>query len=413
MRSKAATYALNVVLGAAVSLCAIPTIIAAVGPAAWASLAAAQAVGTIAAIVIEFGWGYVGPANVAAIGAARERAAYLAQSLSARMFLALGVIPVALVVILVVTPTGHPSLAAAMAGTSMAVQGLASPWFYVGSGDPRRLLVADSLPRAAGTIAGLFALSAGGGVEEFAALQLVGALTPFLYCVVFASRASADWGWRCRAIGRRLKSNGHAVAIALSAAAYGLVPMVVVAVRVPGALPSFALADRFSKYALVGTQPIIQLAQGHVPATSSPVELRERCRRALNLALVAGLGVGSLFAIFAPLGARVLTQGDVAIGIGLCLPMGIVVGSVMVTGIVGLACLVALGRVRAVAASTFAGALVGLPLAIVVAPAFGGVGVAWSVAVAELFVLVVQVVALRSALRPRSTSDSLTDGSRL
>lgn len=398
MKRKIGLYGLNVGVGALVSLGAIPVIIAAAGPTVWGAIAAAQAMGAIAAIIIEFGWGYVGPAEVAA-RSGRDRPSYLGDSLAARLWIATAALPLCAAATFLIVPSSDAPVAATIAATSVAFQGLASPWYYVGCGDPRRLLIADTLPRAAGTTLGMGALLLGGGILAFAVIQLLGAVLPFLYSALRVAAPPADWERSAGGIRRRLARNLDAVVTAIAAAAYGLLPTIVVAGLARPSLPTYALADKFSKYALVAMQPVVQLSQGYVPAARTRQELISRSRRTVGSVSVVSVLAGLVAATCAPIAAEVMTQGQIELSWSLAIAMGVIVSSILMTGVIGLACLVALGRTRTVAVSTVVGAGLGLPLSIVGAEASGAEGVAWSVAVAELAVLLVQAAALRGEFR--------------
>jgi O-antigen/teichoic acid export membrane protein len=81
------------------------------------------------------------------------------------------------------------------------------------------------------------------------------------------------------------------------------------------------------------------------------------------------------------------------------LPLGIAFIGIATAAIVGYACLVVVGRVRALAVSTLIGALVGAPLILLFAAAGSVPAVAWAVAVSELCVAGYQVLVLRAELR--------------
>lgn len=81
------------------------------------------------------------------------------------------------------------------------------------------------------------------------------------------------------------------------------------------------------------------------------------------------------------------------------LPLGVAFVGIATAAIVGYACLVVVGRVRALAVSTLIGAIVGAPLILLFAAAGSVPLVAWAVAVSELCVGGYQVLVLRRELR--------------
>jgi hypothetical protein len=114
-----------------------------------------------------------------------------------------------------------------------------------------------------------------------------------------------------------------------------------------------------------------------------------------------GLVAGILVAALSPLASTLLSAGALTVPIEISVPLGVAFVGVGTSAVVGYACLVAVGRVRALAVSTVIGAIVGAPLIV----AFAMLGslplVAWAVAISELCVAGYQVAALLKALRVR------------
>ena len=80
-------YGLSVAISGVVSLAVIPAIIVAAGADAWATIAVAQAVAGFAFVFAVYGWGVVGPTEVARLADDR-RGAYYFESLLSRTWLA-------------------------------------------------------------------------------------------------------------------------------------------------------------------------------------------------------------------------------------------------------------------------------------------------------------------------------------
>ena len=81
------------------------------------------------------------------------------------------------------------------------------------------------------------------------------------------------------------------------------------------------------------------------------------------------------------------------------IPLGVAFIGIGTTAVVGYACLVAVGRTRALAGSTVVGAAVGAPLILFGAWSGSLLLVASAVAVSEICVAIYQLLALRNALR--------------
>src|SRR4051794_30938992 len=98
-------FAFNMFIVAGSSLVAIPLVIGLAGGNVWAAVTVAQTVGALAAILVAFGWGVLGPATVAKMHADADQRQYFTDSLAARAYLfALTAVPMALVVEHVRTP---------------------------------------------------------------------------------------------------------------------------------------------------------------------------------------------------------------------------------------------------------------------------------------------------------------------
>ena len=118
MRTKTALrfaggYGLSVAISGVVSLAVIPAIIVAAGADAWATIAVAQAVAGFAFVFAVYGWGVVGPTEVAGLTDDR-RGAYYFESLLSRAWLSLVILPVSIVIAIVII--GHDALLAASDG---------------------------------------------------------------------------------------------------------------------------------------------------------------------------------------------------------------------------------------------------------------------------------------------------------
>src|SRR4051794_9604464 len=79
-------FTLSVAVNGLASLAAIPLLVHGAGPAGWASIATGQVVGGVAGAVVSWGWGVVGPPEVAALPPA-SRVEYLRRSLPIRLAL--------------------------------------------------------------------------------------------------------------------------------------------------------------------------------------------------------------------------------------------------------------------------------------------------------------------------------------
>ncbi|GAA1513415.1 O-antigen/teichoic acid export membrane protein [Agromyces terreus] len=390
-------YGLSVAISGIVSLAVIPAIIVAAGADAWATIAVAQAVAGFAFVFAVYGWGVVGPTEVAR-RSRDELGAYYFESLLSRVWLCLVILPISIVIAVLIV--GDDALLAALTVASGVLVALGAGWFYVGESSPIRFLLIDTIPRIVGTVAGAVVLIATGDAVAFAALQLAG---------VLASAVIANWnilvrypGWRfslspVRAV-RNLAGQASPVAMSATASVYVNVPIVLIDLFLPSATAVYALAERIVRLALYSTRPVVQIAQGWVPNPVPEVQAA-RARRVTLIALALGALGGIVYAVAGPWIGDLLSGGTLAIPSALAVPMAINLAAILASQLTGFACLTAFGLTRTLATSTIVGAVVGTVLMYPLLLWIGAPGVAWGLAVAEVCVLGVQLFALAPRLR--------------
>ena len=392
-------YGLSVAISGVVSLAVIPAIIVAAGPDAWATIAVAQAVAGFAFVFAVYGWGVVGPTEVARLDVDR-RGAYFFDSLLSRTWLSIVVIPAAIVIAILVV--GHDELLTALTVTSGILVALGSGWFFVGEASPIRFLLIDTVPRIAGTVAGAVVLIATGDVIAFAALQLAGVVASTVIGVWNVLARHHGWHFTLspvRAV-RNLAGQASPVAMSATASVYVNVPIVLIDLFLPSATAVYALAERIVRLALYSTRPVVQVAQGWVPSPDPVVQVA-RARRVTVIALGLGLLGGLVYAVAGPWIGALLSGGELTISVALAVPMGINLAAILASQLTGFACLTAFGLTRALATSTIVGAVVGTVLMAPLLFWIGAPGVAWGLAAAELCVLGVQLATLAPRLRRR------------
>lgn len=390
-------FLLSVLLTSGVNLAAVPAVLHAAGPVNWGGLAVAQAIAALAGVFVAFGWGATGPTAIAQ-RSLLERGEYLRESLSGRVYL----FAVAAPIVVVVTALTAPGDLVANVCAAMAVltAALAAPWFFIGERAPWRLLLLDTVPRALGTTVGATILLLTGRLIAYPIAQLIGSLIAIAITLGSilrrhpASRPTSTWS--LRATLGTLGAQRHGITTAGAAALYVNLPLILVAVVAPSATALYAIADKFQKLTVTAFTPMLQVAQGFVGAVVD--EVAQRVRRVTRITVLVGIGIGGAFAGLLPLAAQVFSTGTVAVPFSVSIPLGLATAAICVSAVMGLACLAVLGRMRIVAASTIAGACIGVPLVLLAGHLFGAMGVAWAVALSEIAVVAIQGVALRNAL---------------
>ncbi len=376
----------------------MPIIISTVGGPTWASLAVAQAIGSVFAVIVAFGWGVTGPGMIASAGEQFRHNMY-ADSIKVRLVLFGILAPVAVVVISSVAI--REEAASSIYGLSMLVAALGGAWYFVGEKKPGRLILLETLPRVFGVLIGTLILALGGSLLWFVLAQIVGAGVAASCSAAVILRSSAKpsavrakrfFPWYS------LRDQISGVVTASTAAVYVNAPLIFVTMVVPGSAPMYAVADKLMRLALAAYGPVTQVAQGAV-GSEDRMLLRQRTIRAIRISIPLALSLGTGFAMLLPLGVALMSAGTVVTGFGLSAPLGIAFACIALSQVTGLACLVALGRSRVVAMSTVMGALVGLPLLIVGGTWLNVDGIAWAVATSEGIVVTLQLVVLSRILR--------------
>jgi hypothetical protein len=192
---------------------------------------------------------------------------------------------------------------------------------------------------------------------------------------------------------RSTRKSVFAVATSSVAMIYVNLPLVLLAPVLGPGIAVFALGDKLLKFSLVAINPLQKIMQGWVPAVSDKAELIVRCNRSLRFVSFTAALVSVLFFSGAPLVSEALTQGAIEVPFGLSLPLGIALGGITLTGVIGLVYLPALGGEKHLALSTLAGATAGIPLMIVALMNRSSAAMAWAVAVAEVVVMCYQLLA--------------------
>lgn len=390
-------FSLTVVTNAAISLAVIPAIIHVSGSNAWASVAVGQAVGSIASVVLAMGWGYNGPTMIAK-ASADERQSIVRHSLIARSVLAPVVVAAACAISAAIAPISPGT--AALGALPIAIGGLSLTWVFIGARDSTSLFIYDTAPRAVFALAGVAALLATSSLMAFLLLQIAGAVL-----AIVASTARSLDRPRSLRLGRKniaeslshLRQQFYASVTVLSASAYMSMPTLVVAgVGTPRALAIYALAERLGRFTLMALTPINQLVQGWVP--SNQERIPERIRLAVKLAAVSAVLLGLSITFLGPLAAHVLSGGKIDVPMTVTAPLGLAIAASSMSRVVGMACLLALSKDRAVAASALIGAAVGVPALFILVPLAGAAGATSAVAISELSVVVFQSFVLKRAM---------------
>lgn len=391
------TFALTVGASTVVGLLAIPVITRVVGADAWAVQVLVQSQASLFGVLVAFGWGTVGPGLVASTVPEKRPQLFL-DSLVTRVYLLLVAAPLMILLMTVLRPV--ESLFVAVASVAYLLPFVGASWYFVGEGRPLRLFLFDALPQLLGTVGGLAVLIATENLTLMVLTQLVFNAGAVVVSSIVILRQGRDLKATFALTNslKQMSRQRHGVITAATGSFYVNLPMLVVNVFIPSHLDTYAIADRLFRFAVTAFSPVLQFVQGWIPE-SGPEYIGHRIRRASHLAPLLGLLGGAGLTLLGPLAAQVLVQSPLEFGNALSLPVGVSFAAVAVSQIIGLACLVTIGKARDLASSTVVGALLGTPLILLGALNLGVAGVIWGMALSEIAVAVYQFRVLRRYLK--------------
>ncbi|MGN6126009.1 MAG: polysaccharide biosynthesis protein, partial [Humibacter sp.] len=282
-----------------------------VGADGWANFSAGQAVGILGMVGVLFGWGVVGPVQVARSTTAHERAVILGESLRSRALTSLIAVPAAGLVTFFVSGTDHRPDAVLVA-IAMALGGLTPAWFCIGEGNPRALLLFDALPKLAASAVALPAILMTGQIIWYPILLIALTLPTFAVHAILVRTGHEPTAVPSRGVARVLASLVPTAAIDAAGNAYGSTPIPIATAGLsPVDASSFASADRVYR---VGLLAVIAVGNAFQAWVLDPAADDTRRRHGIAFAALGGLGAagGVGIALLGPWATSLLFGADVA-----------------------------------------------------------------------------------------------------
>lgn len=382
-------------------LIAIPAITHSYGAAGWEAYGLGLSIGSAACVIVELGWPLTGPQRVAAEGPG-TRWVTLVSSIRTRVLMLVLLAPIAGIVAALLalnTGSGHP-VAAGMVAVAFAAGGLSGNWYFIGIGQPLRILASDTLPRAALVVAASLAIVAGGPLELVPIGLLIAATCSPIASLLLARherRHPARLTFRddLRVMRQQLDAVGGRSVAAL----YMALPIALVGAFAPAALASFAAVDRLMRMTLTILQAVPNALQNWLGSAQTPAERRHRVLRSIALNATLGVVAGGVFTLATPWASQVLFTGTVQVDWSLAALGGVVLALVCVSRATGPLALVRYQRIRTITLSATAAAIVGVPAICILAVVAGAAGAMIGEILAELTAITVQTSALVAAMR--------------
>ncbi|KQR44036.1 hypothetical protein ASF82_10850 [Frigoribacterium sp. Leaf164] len=387
-------------LTAVAPLLVLPAITAAFGQGAWVSVAVAQSLGAAAAVVVELGWGLTGTQRAARQGPEARRR-LLALVTATKLVAAVPTLAVVALAVALLVPR-HP-VEALLIAAGGALSSLNATWLFIGTGRPSLVLAVEAGPRIAAMVVAALAVSLGGSLWWFvAACLLPSVVCPVVGLAVVGVRPRHAAGLTPRRVLGALAGQRHALTGRALSAAYIALPVVLVgAVAGTSVTAVFAAAERLQRMLLSGLQAVPNALQGWVGAPAGVEHRLDRARVAIVVNGLVGAAAGVVLTVAGPWLSAVVFSGVATLGHREAAISATLVVVVSLSRAVGGIALVVVGEVRGLARSALVGALVGVPLILLLGHQGGVVGALAGEVVAEAAVLVVQLRSLGRAVAER------------
>ncbi|GAA2726619.1 hypothetical protein CAE01nite_22470 [Cellulomonas aerilata] len=391
--------------GAIAPVVLLPLVSRASGPGGWAGIATAQAVGTLAATIIMFGWSVSGQSEVALAPTERDAAAVYRRSLRSRLLLAAVVVPTGALAFLV--GSGSYGVVNSLMYVASAVTGLSFGWYCVGRARPGWVAAYEVLPKVLAMVVAAVVLLVTGLVWVYPAALLAatvgGALLFQRRCVPAQDGSRWDLGtaWRDST------SRWRAGALSIAGGIYASAPLPLAAVLASvDEVATLASGDKLYRYGLFG---VIGLANGLQAWVLSGEGARRTARRqssAVSAHAVLG-GVGLAFLVLVGERASAIIFGQsVAAGTAVVVACGVAYAAVSMSTPLVRNTLIPGGRPGVVLATTTVTGVLGVGVMWTLGLHLGAAGIAWGFAASEvlnLALLASAVLVIGRRQRARAT----------
>jgi O-antigen/teichoic acid export membrane protein len=344
-------------VSAAAPLLALPAITNAYGLNGWASVAVGLSLGAAGNTILEMGWSVVGPQAVARADISERRTIYY-RALATKLLAACVVIPAAAVAGYFLAPAYAWESAALAAASSSATLG--ASWFFVGLNKPITILLTDTFPRV--------------GLLVFSALLISRGASLFVYPTAIAAASIMTWILGSLVLRFSpipplrfflsapsvIREQIVVIAGRLISTGYTSLPVALVALSAPGAVPAFAAYERVMRMAAAILAGFPNRLQSWLGAKGATSQLKFRLRATILSNSALGVLAGVAFALLSPLAVHVLFVGEIGIDPALAWGSGLALALICVSRGLGLG-LIAVRSTTALTLSILFAAIVGIP----------------------------------------------------
>lgn len=370
--SRLASFSSLYLIGAIAPLAVLPVVARIGGVGSWAAVTMAQAVGSVAGVIVSLGFGLVGPARLANLPTDSARSLYA--TVQAKKLLAYVVIcPPAAAVSAALATDPHRLLAASIAIAS-ATSGLSLAWFAIGTGRAYILALYECLPKLISSVVALGAVALTQNVF----------LYPVLIWFFTVGGIAAFWlrmGIRKIGPNRRARIDWHAFTLELAAILYVAAPLIVAGIILSVAeVSQLGSIDKVYRYALYC---VIALTSSTIAwALETGRTISERRNISLIFVIVGTLGFCAIL-VWGTAATAILFGEAVAAPPETCLGYAIAYLCVASSTPLVQFFLIPSGASRSVLAITATCAIIGLPTMSLFASMWGASGLALGFGMSE------------------------------
>ncbi len=380
------------------SAVAFPVLLSQLGLSAWGNLAFAQALGLMIATLGN--WGYQGFGQKLVAAEPREiQVGVLFEATQLRVFVVTILFSASCALLFVYKSENFLALSAC-AGAYLFI-GLSNTWYFQGTDTTSRAVWLEALPKIVAMWVAIGSLFLNGSFLVFSLVFLLGSfiasLIPILKLLGLSKtlRATRTCFQSVTAI-KKTWMGASASAVSL---VYMALPTVIVGIGAPLALPTYALLERLIRFASLGLSPITASIQSWVLIDQAGQKIEMTIRKSKVTIFVFAVAVGFGFVVIVNFLALYMVDFSQSISLALIVISASTLAASVSTQVLGSAFLGAHKDLKyqffAAGSGAIAWMLVG-PLGI---HFFSGFGAQCALALAELTVLVVQMIRVSSIRR--------------
>ena len=389
---KFAQYLIIPMVGAASPLLAIPAIAGSYGAEGWATVAIGQGVGGVGAVFVELAWGLTGPQLIART-TSRERLRVFVLANACKGLIFLSVAPLCFATSYLID--SFEPITCGLAAVSVAATGMSPGWYFLGTGEPGKILICETIPRVLLVLASSVAIMLGGWLTLNPISALVSALVALTLSLHFIKRPA--YAWRRISFSEvfaTIRGQLGGLAARGVSAVYISLPIPIVGIVNPGIVPEFSAIDRVLRLMLVVLQAVPNSFQQWIGVRPNDSRLGRQIWLVVALNSIIGLAVGVSFSLAGPWIVSVLFRNTIQASYMACAIGGLIVASVCASRATGGLGLVRLNLISNLMISAVVGACVGVVGLLAISPYLGVVGALVAELFAEVAVLLFQCFAL-------------------